>query len=143
MNAHRSCLASLLLAVPGSGCQPQAAVVLSPPARVALSAPAAAVVASPAVVPEVRDFKSTDETYSGVSPDDALVASASHDLACPRDSVRPIEWVAPSRTSEYAFEGCGKRVVYRWAYYRAGDYSPSRNHTVEKAILVNLFAVPR
>jgi|HubBroStandDraft_2_1064218.scaffolds.fasta_scaffold258967_1 hypothetical protein len=135
MHARPSYLVMVSLAVLAQGCQPYVPDVL--PAHYSG-------VVAPSEVQESRDYRSTNgETYSGgTARDDALLASASHDLACPSESVRPIDWVAPSRTSEYAFDACGKRAVYRWAYYRAADYSPSRNHTVERAILVNLFAVP-
>lgn len=135
MNTGLARIPIVLLAALADGCQPY------PPPVLPLQYSG---VVAPSEVQEIRDYRSTDgETHSGgPARDDALVASASHDLGCARESVRPIEWVAPSRTTEYAFDGCGKRAVYRWAYYAAADYSPSRNHTVEKAILVNLFAVP-
>jgi hypothetical protein len=74
----------------------------------------------------------------GASLNDAFLASASHDLACPRESVRPVEWVSPSRTSEHAFDGCGKRAVYRTAVYRGASNREGADHI----ILANLFAVP-
>lgn len=74
----------------------------------------------------------------GASLGDVLLQSASHDLECPRDSVRAIEWVSPSRTSEHAFDGCGRRAVYRTAVY-AG---PSETQGREDVILASLFAVP-
>jgi hypothetical protein len=69
---------------------------------------------------------------------DALLASASHDLECPSESVRSIDRVSPRRTMEYAFDGCGKRAVYRTAVSRGASDAES----VEIILLVNVFPIP-
>src|SRR5471030_246831 len=102
MNRHPSYLAMLLPALLVTGCVPAATVVVAPPP---------ALPDTPPRPPEIRDYLGTNgKTLPGsTAPGDAerrdasLLASASHDLACPHEAVRPIEWVPPSRTSEYAF----------------------------------------
>ncbi len=94
-----------------------------------------------AVAFRVAEFRATNGlTYraEGASLEDVLLQSASHDLACPRDSLRAAEWVAPPRTSEHAFDGCGRRAVYRTAVYTG----PSETQGREDVILANLFALP-
>jgi hypothetical protein len=94
-----------------------------------------------AIAFHVVEFHATNGlTYraEGASLTDALVTSASHDLGCPRDSVRAVVWVSPPRVSESAFDGCGKRAVYRTAVY-AG---PSETQGRQDVILASLFALP-
>ncbi|HEY1697074.1 MAG TPA: hypothetical protein VGG39_33170 [Polyangiaceae bacterium] len=94
-----------------------------------------------AVAFRVAEFHATNGlTYraEGASLDDALLQSASHDLGCPRDAVRSVAWVAPSRTTEHAYDGCGKRAVYRTAIYAGRSETQGR----EDVILAGLFAVP-
>lgn len=129
-------LASLLAATLAAGCASRPPPLHAGPQEYEDRARAAAVAF------HVVEFRATNGmTYraEGASLDDALLQSATHDLECPRDALRPAEWVSPPRTNERAFDGCGRRAVYRTAVYAGPSVTEGR----EDVILASLFAVPR
>jgi hypothetical protein len=65
----------------------------------------------------VRNGKPTPWKFDATAQEDALLASAAHDLPCDRGAIRRVGNPSGDNLSEgNILDGCGQRVTYRWTY---------------------------
>ena len=114
-----------------------------------LSGAAPGIPGGPMVVPPApptptrTSYRATDgrvfEVDRGETEEQALLSSAVHDLGCAPDNVAQVaHWPSPRGVNETAFDGCGKRAIYR-----SGVSSPTGSPSwVYQILLVNLFELP-
>jgi hypothetical protein len=94
--------------------------------------------APPARTPGPFEVQATDGQRFIIATrmSDAFLASAVHDLACARESIGTVQWESPRGVDERAFDGCGRRAVYRTVT------TLDQSVLAQKIVLVNLFTLP-